>query len=170
MRRAASSVTARWVRALGARAIWPDGRGRLRPKVRCARAFICVRSCRMRFRRAALAAAISVCTAAAPAHAAPATATLASGGSAFWEGPTVAGAQVGDPSLCDIAGPCFSYTLDVTAQHAKVLRVAIDSIDASNDWMLELVDPAGRTVASDESYQEAGLGERNDIELFANAP
>ena len=98
------------------------------------------------------------------------TLTLDSGQHAFWTGPFVAGAQVQDPSLCDITGPCFDYPIRVVPAHADALRVAIDSTDESNGWEVRLLDPSGAEVASDTTYQLGGLGERLDAEVFAHHP
>jgi hypothetical protein len=107
----------------------------------------------------------------APAGAAGETViTLGEGGTAFWPGAFVSSGRVDDPSLCGIEGPCFDYGLDVTAAHAKLLRVAVATSDDSNGWDFELIDPSGTTVASGSTYELDGFAEDYDHELFAHDP
>jgi Lysyl oxidase len=97
-------------------------------------------------------------------------ASLSQGQIAYWPGAFVASGRVDNPSLCGIQGPCFDYGIRVVSPHAKALRVAIDSADESNGWEMQLIDPSGQVVADDTTYQEFGLGERLDLELFAHNP
>jgi hypothetical protein len=106
----------------------------------------------------------------APSSAAELPSPLGIGDATFWDGGYVASAQISDPSFCGSAGSCFTYPLRVTAKGGKVLRVAVDSEDESNNWQLQLIDPSGIVVAGDVTYQSGGLGERNDVELFARNP
>jgi hypothetical protein len=75
------------------------------------------------------------------------TISLALGQGVFWHGPSVDRARVPDASLCDVAGPCWSYPLYV-APGSPRLRVAIGTKDPANDYTVELLDPSGTVVAS----------------------
>src|SRR5258706_14121187 len=73
----------------------------------------------------------------------PLVASLSMGDSAFWNGAFVTDARVPDPSACGVAGPCFSYAVDVQSPGAAVLRAALETSDDSNGWELRLLDPSG---------------------------
>jgi hypothetical protein len=114
----------------------------------------------------ALLISIGVVLAAAPAATAAdaPVASLSPGEHAFWDGPHVEQATVGTSELCNIAGPCWSYTVEVEPGRASRLRVAIDWA-ANTDWYaLELIDPSGKVVA-----YESGRGSWSD-EVYAARP
>src|SRR5882757_5066034 len=116
-----------------------------------------------------LVAFVGVCALIAPGIASAAVenvATLDEGGTAFWPGAFVSSAMVDDSSLCGVTGPCFDYGLNVTAAHAKVLRVAVSTSDDSNGWDMQLLDPAGNVVSSGSTYELDGFAEDYDHELF----
>jgi hypothetical protein len=118
----------------------------------------------------ALAALAVLGASAGPASADPLVGSMGEGQSAFWAGAFVASARVDDPSLCGIEGPCFNYKVRVLAQHAKVLRAALDSADDSNGWGLRLLDPSGKEVSSGSTYTLHGVAENFDAEVWAHNP
>jgi Lysyl oxidase len=97
----------------------------------------------------------------------PAATSLSLGQGAIWTGPFVDRARVPDSSLCGVAGPCWTYPLDVAAGSPR-LRVAIGTKDPSNDYTLELLDPSGAVVATGSNGDFPG--EHYAAELFAAAP
>jgi hypothetical protein len=97
---------------------------------------------------------------------------LALGESTFWQGPFAASARVPDPSLCGLLGRCWSWNVDV-APGSPRLRVAIGTLDATNDYLLQLFDPSGNLVSSDETTTSTlGLftSHRYAVEVFAPDP
>src|SRR4051812_12057550 len=80
--------------------------------------------------------------------AAPAAADLplSVGAFRFWKGATVASGDVEDPSLCGVAGPCFSWPLEV-GPGGKRLRVALDTPMRSDSFELDVIDPAGEVTS-----------------------
>jgi hypothetical protein len=101
--------------------------------------------------------------AAAPADAAAAPIDLPLGGTAFWDGPTIASGDVPDPSLCGVAGPCPTYGLRLADGGAR-LRVALDTPSRDNSFEFQLIDPSG-TVAASET-----LSNQFDGEAFVTKP
>lgn len=91
-------------------------------------------------------------------------ARLSPGESVFWKGPFVDRAVVGSREVCGVAGPCWSYELDVKPGAASRLRVAIDWTTNTNAYNLELTDPSGQVVA-----RERGRGAWSN-EVFATDP
>lgn len=66
---------------------------------------------------------------------------------AFWNGGTISG-KVRDASLCDTpAGSCPKYELNVVHGGAR-LRVGIDTPERTNTLTVEILDSAGKVVAS----------------------
>ncbi|MFL5843736.1 MAG: hypothetical protein ACJ762_03515 [Solirubrobacteraceae bacterium] len=92
-----------------------------------------------------------------------ADAPLAPGRFRFWNGATVASGNVRDESLCDVAGPCFAWPLNVAAG-GKRLRVAIDIPMRDDTFALTLIDPAGAVAGS------ASTDNAFDGEVFADDP
>jgi Lysyl oxidase len=90
--------------------------------------------------------------------------------SVFWSGTFVSSARVQDPSLCGVAGPCFNYRLNVASAGAKVLRVAIETSDDSNDWTVDVLDPSGNVAASGATYESPPIAEDYDREVFVHNP
>jgi hypothetical protein len=107
---------------------------------------------------------------AAPALAAAPVATLGEGQSAFWPGAFVSDSRVDDPSACGIEGACFDYPIEVTAAHARVLRVAVGSSQDSNGWDVRLIDPSGTVAATGSTWEMNGVAQDYDAELFAKQP
>jgi hypothetical protein len=97
----------------------------------------------------------------------PAATSLSLGQGIFWTGPSVDRARVPDASFCGIAGPCWTYPLDVAGGSPR-LRVAIGTHDPSNDYTLELLDPSGAVVASGSNGDFPA--EHYATELFAANP
>jgi hypothetical protein len=93
--------------------------------------------------------------------------SLAVGQAAFWQGPLVDRARVGDPALCGVSGPCWSYELDLAAGSPR-LRVAVGTMDPTNDYTVELIDPAGSLVASARTGSE--ISHHYAAEVFAPDP
>lgn len=73
---------------------------------------------------------------------------LTPGASTFWEGETIATVKVPGDEYCGTLGPCPSYPLVVKAG-GKRLRVAIDTPQRSDTFVVELIDPAGTRVDDD---------------------
>ena len=71
----------------------------------------------------------------------------------FWEGETVADGQVRDASLCDVLGPCPTYTLNVVEGAAR-LRVGIDSAERTDTWAIDLIDPSGTVAGTDSTFNQ----------------
>src|SRR5205807_6647430 len=96
------------------------------------------------------AAVLAALLLAAPALAddppAPPGAGLGAGQFAFWQGPTISSGDVQDPSLCDVAAPCPTYALKLTAPGAR-LRVALDSPSRDNTFHFDVIDPSGAVAA-----------------------
>ena len=99
----------------------------------------------------------------ATAAAADPVGSLDPGQSVHWDGPYTQSARVDAPELCGIEGPCWSYGIRVESGEARRLRVAIDWSERADVYRLELIDPSGRTVASQGS---SGW----NVELFAERP
>jgi hypothetical protein len=97
----------------------------------------------------------------APAATDPA---MTPGAARFWQGPTVASAEVRDPSLCGTAaGPCFSWPLHVAPGGGR-LRVAIDTPMRSNTFEVDVIDPSGTTAGT------AATSNAFDAEVFVDKP
>lgn len=112
-------------------------------------------------------AMIVLAPASSPARTAesPPTAALAPGESAFWKGPFVDRAAVPASELCGVAGPCWSYAIEVERPtEDSRLRVAIDWVTNTNTYNLELRDPSGTLVES-----QWGLGSWSN-EVFVDDP
>jgi hypothetical protein len=65
----------------------------------------------------------------------------------FWDGDTVASGEVKDASLCGVAGPCYTYPLDLPTGGAR-LRVALDTPERTNTFNVDLIDPSGSVATS----------------------
>jgi Lysyl oxidase len=96
--------------------------------------------------------------------------SLGEGQSEFWDGSYVSSERVDDPSLCGIEGPCINYTIDVTSDHAKLLRVGLRTPDDSNGWQVVLIDPSGNQAASGTTYTLNGVAEDFDVDVWAHNP
>lgn len=72
---------------------------------------------------------------------------LAPGGTTFWEGTTIATTKVPRDELCGVLGPCPTYPLVLRAPGRR-LRVAIDTPQRSDTFVVQLLDPSGALVAS----------------------
>src|SRR5262245_7152452 len=101
----------------------------------------------MRFSLAVL--GLALLTPAAAVAESPPTAPipLAAGGSSFWLGGQIVSGNLEDASMCDIAAPCPTFTLQVGAGGQR-LRVAYDTPSRENSFELDLIAPDG-TVTSE---------------------
>lgn len=102
--------------------------------------------------------------------ASPTAAKLDRGESAFWRAPYVGEAHLGGSSDCATSDACSSFRVKVRSGRAWRLRVALDQADPSNDYLLEVRDPAGELAASATTTTELGLSHHYDIELFVAEP
>ena len=123
-------------------------------------------------RRVAVIAASAATTLTITARAAADTSvgTLTAGKALYWNGVQVDNARVDDPSLCGVQGPCFKYTVNVTAPNAKVLRAALRTADDANGWEIELFSPSGMLVTTASTYTLHGVAEDFDLEAWAYKP
>lgn len=81
----------------------------------------------------------------------------------FWAGAFVADGAVRADALCDTAGPCFEYPLQVRSGGAR-LRVAIDTPSREDTFRVDVVDPSGAVAASTSN------GNQFNAEAFVDAP
>ena len=72
---------------------------------------------------------------------------LLPGDAVFWKGGFVADGTVRADALCDIAGPCFTYPLELAAPGAR-LRVGIDTPQREDTFRVDVIDPEGAVVAT----------------------
>ncbi|HEX8742020.1 MAG TPA: PASTA domain-containing protein [Thermoleophilaceae bacterium] len=103
------------------------------------------------------------CALAFAASADAADLALDPGESVFWDGETVADANVRSPALCGSTGPCFSYALRIAAP-ARRLRAAIDTPSRTDTFELALIDPSGATAAAVQNSN------RFNEEAFVDSP
>jgi Lysyl oxidase len=68
----------------------------------------------------------------------------------FWQGPTVASGDVPNAAACGVAGPCYSWPLNVGAGGSR-LRVALDTPMRSNTFELDVIDPSGNVTSATNS-------------------
>ena len=73
---------------------------------------------------------------------------LVAGATTFWDGVTIATVKVPSDDHCGTLGPCPSWPLTVRPG-GKRLRVAIDTPQRSDTFVIELIDPAGKLVDDD---------------------
>jgi hypothetical protein len=92
--------------------------------------------------------------------------TLRVGASAFWNGGYVQTAATDLPGseACAVE-QCFEYPIRVAAG-GSTLRVAIDTPDRSNQFELDLLDPAGRQTTSVANTLQSQF----DMEVYATHP
>lgn len=105
-----------------------------------------------------LTTALALCTATVQAHSSHAKAdttpkALKRGDSTFWDGGTVLTTKVADAELCDVAGPCPTFELAIEGG-ARRLRVGIDTPERSDTFNIELFDPTGAMVASENNSNQ----------------
>jgi diguanylate cyclase (GGDEF)-like protein len=93
----------------------------------------------------------------------PVRSGLHPGDTVFWAGAFVADGAVRSDALCDIAGPCFEYPLEVRSGGAR-LRVAIDTPSREDTFRVDVVDPSGAVAASTSN------GNQFNAEAFVVAP
>lgn len=86
----------------------------------------------------------------APAAAGAAPIALAPGEPRFWPGGHVESGDVADASLCGVAAPCPTFTLDV-AGGGQRLRVAYDTPSREDSFELQLEAPDGTVTHEDGS-------------------
>jgi hypothetical protein len=77
---------------------------------------------------------------------------LTLGRAVFWPGVHFDSASVSDDTACT-AATCPTYPLHIAAGAAR-LRVAIDNPVRSNTWNLEVLDPSGKVVGSNDTNNQ----------------
>jgi hypothetical protein len=65
----------------------------------------------------------------------------------FWDGPTIATVRVARDADCNVTGPCPEYPLTLKTG-GKRLRVAIDTPQRSDTFVVQILDSAGAVAAS----------------------
>jgi hypothetical protein len=71
----------------------------------------------------------------------------------FWDGGSIATTHVPSAEFCDITGPCPTYVLNL-AQGGRRLRVAIDTPERSDTFVVELLDANGAVAASADNSNQ----------------
>jgi len=106
------------------------------------------RSARTTIVRVAPISVLFFCTGALAHGAKTAPDALDPGATTFWDGLTIATVKVPSDAQCGTLGPCPTWPLTVKGG-GKRLRVAIDTPQRSDTFVIQLLDPAGQLIADD---------------------